>query len=605
MPRISKEESNIVPIPMSVSVAKKGYVYANRSTTWVAKANGQGKRADHEKVCIGIVLHPGSDWANDRRMYANPTFYKLYTQEQTPEDSKVTIYDEFPERYDCVSVGFYAAAKAVADESGLTDLLVEVFKTEKAHLILDLSMYMISEESAVFQHFPHWAASHEIFSDVIRSDSYISAFTNEEISLSKINDFNKKWATTVLDDGRVFVCYDSTNVNSQAEGVFIVQKGHAKDDPEKDQVNVEYAIRQKDGMPIIYKTYPGSINDISEAFEMIKSLGEIQMETNAKHKDKGKSTSDVEVAIIADRGYVSEENIKELREAGIGYILLLKKNMTIADRILCEHLHVVKKSAHYLSNSGKFAVTVPGKLFEEDAKDSYFHIVWDGTLEAAHRYKLMSAIEAKDQRLKKIVERRTRCTEQELASYQEFFSLQYHQEGTLKINMRGRGAGKMKEAPAYIIDSYEKAIEKIDEADSKCGYIVYVSHCQMTAAEAMEAVMKRDCVEKTFRALKGWMGMDKLGVQSENSMHAKTLIWFVASIIRALIFSKTEKARAKDKKRYTLPAVVKQLEEIRADKDLSTGKYKRRYKPTKVQNNCLQMLGLTIDNVDEIINDID
>jgi hypothetical protein len=50
--RISKDEKNIVPIPKSVSVTKKGYVYVNRSTTWVIKANGQGKRADHEKIWL-------------------------------------------------------------------------------------------------------------------------------------------------------------------------------------------------------------------------------------------------------------------------------------------------------------------------------------------------------------------------------------------------------------------------------------------------------------------------------------------------------------------------------------------------------------------------
>ena len=95
--------------------------------------------------------------------------------------------------------------------------------------------------------------------------------------------------------------------------------------------------------------------------------------------------------------------------------------------------------------------------------------------------------------------------------------------------------------------------------------------------------------------------MDKFGVYSESSMHAKNLIWFVASIIRSLIFTKTETARMKDKKRYTLPAIIDQLEEIRADKDLSTGQYLRRYMPTKIQRSCLQMLGVKLDLVDEII----
>ena len=598
MARISKEEKNIVPIPMSVSVTKKGYVYVNRSTRWVKKTNGQGKRAEHEKVCIGIALHPGSDWAEDRRMYANPTYYKLYPSSDAVKDTTATVYDEYPEKYDCISVGLYVATRKAAEDSGLMHLLVDVFGSKDANLILDLAMYMISAESAVFQHFPHWVASHAIHSDTIRSDSYISTFVHEGISVSEINAFSKQWAVHALDDGRIFICYDSTNVNSQAEGVFIVQKGHAKDDPEKEQANTEYAIRQRDGMPITFKVYPGSINDISEAFVMIRFLGEIQKEAKKK---KGDDSSKLEVVVIADRGYVSEKNIKELREAGIGYILLLKKNMTIADEILRNHLCEVKKPGNYLNDSGKFALTVPEKLFEEDEGVSYFHIVWDGKLEAAHRYILMSSIDAKEERLKKAVKRKIRYTELEIDSFKEFFFLQYHQEGSLKVNMRGRGAGQKKETLSYVIDSFERNNEGIEEADRKCGYIVYVTHCQMAAEETIQAVSKRDCVEKTFRALKGWMGMEKFGVYSESSMHAKNLIWFVASIIRSLIFTKTETARMKDKKRYTLPAIIDQLEEIRADKDLSTGQYLRRYMPTKIQRNCLQMLAVKLDLVDEII----
>ena len=73
MGRIAKTEDNIVSIPKSVSVTAKGYVYWNATTTWVDKANGTGKRADHKKECIGVILCPGSDWKKDRRMYANPT----------------------------------------------------------------------------------------------------------------------------------------------------------------------------------------------------------------------------------------------------------------------------------------------------------------------------------------------------------------------------------------------------------------------------------------------------------------------------------------------------------------------------------------------------
>ena len=593
MARIIKSESNIVNIPFNVSVNAKGYVYINTSSSWVAKVNGSGKHADHEKVCIGKALIPGTDWKNDRRMYANATYYTMYPSDSSSQKRSGTAYDEYPVRSDCLSVGLYAALKKLAAESGLTDILADVFGSENTWLILDLAMYMVSSESAVFQHFPHWAGSSVIFSDTIRSDSYISHFEKEDISLSKINLFKKKWAGNVLDDGRIFVCYDSTNVNSQAEGVFIVQKGHAKDDADKDQINTEYAIRQKDGMPITYKDYPGSINDMAEASDMILFFRDLL---------EGEKASSI--VMIADRGYVSEDNIAALRKAGIGYILLLRKNMNIRGELLDEYVNFVKKPSNYMEATGKFALTVHRKLFESDTEDSWFHIVWDANLEISHRFTLMRDISAKEKKLQKAKERKTRFTDEELRPYRQYFSISCHEEGTLKVNTRGRGAGKQKEARSYVIDSFDKDEESIEKENSRCGYLVYVTDQEMTAEEAMEAVSKRDCVEKAFRALKSWMGMDKYGVHFESTIHAKSLIWFVASILHALLFARTEKIRVKDKKRGTLPAIVDQLEEIRADRNLESGKYERRYKPTKMQKTCLGLLSVSIDEIDEIIADI-
>ena len=593
MARIMKDESNIVNIPSNVSVNAKGYVYINTSSSWVNKVNGSGKHADHEKVCIGKVLVPGGDWKSDRRMYANVSYYRMYPSDNSSSKKNRAVYDEYPIRSDCLSIGLYAGLKKLAVESGLMDILTEVFGSENTWLIMDLAMYMISSESAVFQHFPHWAGSSAIFSETMRSDSYISQFEKEDISLSSINLFKKKWARTVLDDGRIFVCYDSTNVNSQAEGVFIVQKGHAKDDAEKDQINTEYAIRQKDGMPITYKDYPGSINDMAEASDMILFFRELL---------DGENVADI--VMIADRGYVSEDNILELRKAGIGYILLLKKNMNIMSAVLDEYVTLVKKPSNYMKDTGKFAMTVHRKLFGDDIDDSWFHIVWDANLEISHRFLLMNEIDSKEKKLQKAKERKTHFTEEDLKPYRLYFSINCHEDGTLKINQRGRGAGKKKEVCAYVIDSFERNEDNIEKENSKCGYLVYVTDQKMTAEEAMEAVSKRDCVEKAFRALKSWMGMDKYGVHFESSMHAKSLIWFVSSILHSLLFARTEKIRSKDKKRGTLPAIIDQLEEIRADRNLETGKYERRYRPTKLQKTYLGMLSVSIEEIDEIIADI-
>ena len=60
----------------------------------------------------------------------------------------------------------------------------------------------------------------------------------------------------------------------------------------------------------------------------------------------------------------------------------------------------------------------------------------------------------------------------------------------------------------------------------------------MTAQQAVDAYAKRDCVEKAFEALKSRLGMDKIGVTTEEAMHGKGLVWFVASILYLLLFNR-------------------------------------------------------------------
>ena len=63
----------------------------------------------------------------------------------------------------------------------------------------------------------------------------------------------------------------------------------------------------------------------------------------------------------------------------------------------------------------------------------------------------------------------------------------------------------------------------------------------MTVQETIEAYSKRDCVEKVFESLKSHLGMDKIGVTTEEAMHGKGFIWFIASILHSLMFMKRKR----------------------------------------------------------------
>ena len=148
---------------------------------------------------------------------------------------------------------------------------------------------------------------------------------------------------------------------------------------------------------------------------------------------------------------------------------------------------------------------------------------------------------------------------------------------------------------------YEDDENAINRLYQKAGIMIMITRAPMTAQETDDAYAKRDCVEKTFEALKSHLGMDKIGVTTEEAMHGKGLVWFVASILHALLFNTTASLRVTDHKHFTVPSMIDQLEAIKADRNLSTGKRERRYKLTSRQQKILHFWKIGEESIDEKI----
>ncbi len=154
--------------------------------------------------------------------------------------------------------------KATCDSS-LDSSSLSAFDPDETSLILDLAAYLLMEETDAFQHYPAYGFHNALLSESVVSDSTISRFLKESIKPSAVQQFLDEWSEQNAGEGRAYLCYDSTNINCVADGVTLAEMGHAKDDPSKPQVNLEYVVRQEDGLPLIYKDHPSSIVDFDNA----------------------------------------------------------------------------------------------------------------------------------------------------------------------------------------------------------------------------------------------------------------------------------------------------------------------------------------------------
>ena len=515
-------------------------------------------------------------------MYANANFYRRFFQDKLPEP---------PCKSTTLAIGPRFFIDAINEKYQLFSLLNDIFGEEDANLILDLSMYMLFDRNAVFQHFPDWARRFHLYSNCTRSDSFISRFLGEKLTYSKIKLFCYKWAKLYIKDGHVYFCYDSTNVNSQARGMYIVQKGYAKDDNTLTQVNTDYVVRQDDGLPLTFMEFPGSIVDIAEAETMINFIKSINDQDDNRFK----------IIFVCDRGYISEKNLLSFYDAGIGFIIMIRANMVIYKQLIKEYGQKIKFNFKYhIETTDKFGMTVPVSNFIE-GMTLYFHIIYDQDLAKKDYTTLNSKIKLKSKFLSTCVNRQKKFTQAEIKEHSDWHDLEVEEAWTVTVKSKN---GDYKEVPAYIIKSFETNTEKINLYLNECGFYILISSEEITAEEADYRYLKRDCVEKVFRTLKSSLGMDVIGIASPDNLHGKALIWFVASILHAIIFNTTSELKKIDKKNYTMPSIIRAISAIECDKNLISGKYERRYTFDKKQKNIARKFNLTINDLDELIKTI-
>jgi len=119
-----------------------------------------------------------------------------------------------------------------------------------------------------------------------------------------------------LQGERDYLIFDGTNLISLSEKMEDTQIGYNSQGIYDPQVNLLYAFTggQDGGRPAYYRKFPGSVRDVS-AF--VSFMTEIDI---------------MDAVVIADKGFGSTDNFRDLDQTGIKYIVPLRRNNQLYDR---------------------------------------------------------------------------------------------------------------------------------------------------------------------------------------------------------------------------------------------------------------------------------
>lgn len=483
-------------------------------------------------------------------MFPNEKFQIYFPDAEIPEELPLAY------RSCCLKIGSCVIIQKVLDEYKLMPMLKKRFGNDTG-LMLDLVSYLIIEEDNAGQYYPDFAFTHPLHTEkmTIYSDSKVSRLLSS-LTKDQCIGFLDDWNRDRDHRSRIYVSYDSTNKNSEAGDIDIVEFGKAKDEKGLPVFNLSIAMDKTNRVPLFYEEYPGSVTDVSQFTFLVDKV----MEYGYK-----------KIGFILDRGYFSKENIRYMDKNGYTFIIMCKGCRALVSSLVLQNKGTFETNREFSIRTYKvYGVTTTARLYEDDTADRYFHIYYNPSRQAAEREQLEQRIEKYRQFLEKHIGKDERFGK----TYQDYFHLHYNKKGIFL------GADERKDV--------------IERELKLCGYFCIITSEKMTAFQALVQYKGRDMSEKLFRSDKTFIGSKSERVQSSQSMSSKIFIEFIALIVRNRIYNllKEQMIHLEARQKYlTVPAAIRELEKIEMVRR-NNGTYKLDHAVTKIQKIILSSFGL-------------
>lgn len=498
----------------------------------------------NKRVCVGKMK-------DDRFMIPNKKFFQVF-----PELAEL---DDTPECSDVLKAGIYISIDAILRKLELGDLLDDVYGRD-ADMIKDAAAYMICSEDSVMQHFPSYEYEHPLFMERSVEDTAMCEMFRRH-TIAEHDRFLSEWNDLQKDVQGIYISYDSTNMNSAAEGIELLEFGHSKDgDSEFPQVNVSIAFDQDNATPLFYEMYPGSIVDNSQCRIMV---------------EKAKRYGYQNVGFILDRGYFSADNIRYFEKNHYEFLLMARGNaLFIKEAIDTVRSSLRTSSKYYIAEHEVLGTTIKQKLFDDDPKQRYIHVYYDDVKGAEQRKSIMRRFALYDKELEKLVDKKL-TRKFNVTKFEKYYRLKFFED--------------------YLI-AFKRKEKEIEKELDHCGYFVIVTSEKMSAEEALSKYRNRDTTEKQFLTEKSFLGGDTWRVHSDESLESKQLTAFVALIVRNEMFKSLEPLRKKDRKKFTIPSALRELDRVIITRD-SDGIFNMRYALTAAQKDIFKCIGINEEDV--------
>jgi len=397
----------------------------------------------------------------------------------------------------CCDFGNYHFLKSISDQTGLTEILAQVFP-DVWREILTCAFYEISERKPLYL-CELWCDSTKTIDDTTITSQEISVLLKELGQQDKKRmEFFTAWANYRSE--KEYLAFDITSISSYSKLIQYMEYGYNRDGENLPQINLLMLFGESSLLPIFYDICQGSIRDVKTLKNMIAYTAHLRIQ---------------KVHFVMDKGFYSDRNIKEMLENHVKFAIAVPFTTALAKKYVSK----VRKNIVTVSNSFQ----LNGDIIHGTKVKVKLH---DANIEVFVYYDERNFLDQKESLLKHIMR-----LERELASMKSLprgFSNHYLKFLTIRNSKK-----------KLIIHRNE---EVINEYLKNKGFVVIISNDLHDVQETLFLYRSKDIVEQAFDNLKNELDMKRLRIHSELAMAGRLFLGFITLIIHSWINKKMKDA---------------------------------------------------------------
>lgn len=452
-----------------------GYVYFKEKTVW----DKEKKHSADDRRCVGKLC-------KDREGYFRPNaiYYSLFPESEpvAEEPGEIDSYLHF---------GAYLTLRESASKCGALEALKKAFPDDWER-ILAYSVFMVDTEKARSQRYEKWGFSNYAGLDrLISTEDASRLFAS--IGYSDIDvfmkEFRKSYRDSKISDRKLVIAFDSTNVNTNSDGIEMAEFGHPKKNEKLPILSTAMGVDESTGIPVYYEDFIGSLLDKTQLEATEKKIREIGFK---------------DVFLVFDRGYYKSEELRKLAENN-SFAIMVPDNVTTSfDYIRKNGFCIKDREEYFIRSENAYGIQLESDAFL--GMHAFTYIFYDErtaikTKETIHS-KVLNAINLLEGK---------EYDEESAKEYSRYLSITKGEDGK------------------NVITENTEAIQR--ERDF-AGFFMALSDEKMTAEEMLGRLRKRDRAEKVFLQMKSFMDSEKSYCHGTATYVGRNFVMFFALIMR-------------------------------------------------------------------------